>query len=210
MLFIYLLLAVLGLCCCIWIFSSCREWGQLLSCSVWASHCHGFSRSRAWAQGRAGFSSWRHGLRCPAACGMSPALAGGFLTTGPPEKSTFNSLIHTIDQSLFLTPCLFSFQLFQPQLLFPLFIWILLLSLHFLSLCLFTWFYTLDYILELPLCLLYLLNICMWIFTFISVYSKLNLPSSLLYFFHPPVPPALINRISLNSHLDLEASLESL
>ena len=126
-----------------------------------ASHFHGFSRSRAWAQGRAGFSSWRHGLHCPAACGMSPALAGGFLTTGPPEKSTFNSSIHTIDQSLFLTPCIFSFQLFQPQLLFPLFIWILLLSLHFLSLCLFTWFYTLDYILELPLCSLHLLNICM-------------------------------------------------
>ena len=30
---IYLLLAVLGLCCCTWIFSSCREWGQLSSCS---------------------------------------------------------------------------------------------------------------------------------------------------------------------------------
>ena len=38
-----------------------------------------------------------HGHRCPAACGIfpdqgsnpvSPALAGGFFTTGPPGKST--------------------------------------------------------------------------------------------------------------------------
>ena len=35
---LYLFLAVLVLCCCAWIFSSCGEWGPLSSCSAWASH----------------------------------------------------------------------------------------------------------------------------------------------------------------------------
>ena len=35
---IYFFLAVLGLCGCAWIFSSCGKWGLLTSCGVLASH----------------------------------------------------------------------------------------------------------------------------------------------------------------------------
>ena len=45
-LFIYLFL---GLCCCIRVFSSCRNEGQFPSCCAWASHCGGFSCCRAQA-----------------------------------------------------------------------------------------------------------------------------------------------------------------
>ena len=41
---IYVSLAVLGLCYCTWIFSSCSEQGLLSSCRAWASHCGGSSR----------------------------------------------------------------------------------------------------------------------------------------------------------------------
>ena len=40
---------MLGLCCCVRAFLSCREWG--------ASHCGGLSCWRAWAPGCRGFSS---------------------------------------------------------------------------------------------------------------------------------------------------------
>ena len=61
-LFIYLFLAALGLRCCAWAFSSCREWGLLLIavCGLliavvlllWSmgSRCVGFSSCGAWAQ----------------------------------------------------------------------------------------------------------------------------------------------------------------
>ena len=61
----------------------------LCGCSARASHCGGFS-CRARTLESLGFNS------CVAACGvipeagikpMSSALAGGFLTTGPPGKS---------------------------------------------------------------------------------------------------------------------------
>ena len=81
---------------CTQAFSSCSEWGLLSSCNALASHCGGFSCCRAQAVGRVGLSScgsqaellcsmW--GLPGPGIEPMSPALAGGFLTTGPPEKS---------------------------------------------------------------------------------------------------------------------------
>ena len=54
---IYLFLAALGLCCCTWAFSSCGEQDLLSSCRAWASHCSGFSCSRARALGHTGFSS---------------------------------------------------------------------------------------------------------------------------------------------------------
>ena len=53
---VYIFLAVLGLCCCTWAFSSCSQWGLLSSCSqrgllsscnTRASHCGGFSHCRA-------------------------------------------------------------------------------------------------------------------------------------------------------------------
>ena len=49
-LFIYLFLAALSLHCCTQAFSSCSERGLTLCCSVWASHCGGFSCG-AWALG---------------------------------------------------------------------------------------------------------------------------------------------------------------
>ena len=50
-LFVYLILAVLGLCCYAKAFSSCRKWGLGCSCSVRASHCGCFSNCRAPALG---------------------------------------------------------------------------------------------------------------------------------------------------------------
>ena len=106
---IYLFLAVLGLCCHTWAFSSYGEWGLLSTCDAWASHCSGFSCWEAWALGCAGFSTWNtwaldrgsfnsYGpwasllqsmwdLPGPGIKPVSPTLAGGFLTTGPPGKS---------------------------------------------------------------------------------------------------------------------------
>ena len=59
LIFIYLLLAVLGLHCCAWAFSSFGEQGRLSSCSVQASRCSGFSCCEALALGLVGFSSCR-------------------------------------------------------------------------------------------------------------------------------------------------------
>ena len=56
--YIYIyILAVLGLCCCMWAFSSCGEQRLLSSCGAWAPHCCGFSCCRTWAQ-----SLWLTGL----------------------------------------------------------------------------------------------------------------------------------------------------
>ena len=47
--FIYLFMAVLGLCCCVGFFSSCIEQWLLFSCAAQTSHCDGFSCCRGWA-----------------------------------------------------------------------------------------------------------------------------------------------------------------
>ena len=101
----YLFLAELGLCCCSQAFSSCREQGLLFS----SLQCVGFSL--CWLlcsllehglQARGLQQLWRMGF---SSCGaqaqllrgmwdlprpglepVSPALAGGFLTTAPPGK----------------------------------------------------------------------------------------------------------------------------
>ena len=106
-------MATLGLRCCMRAFSSCGErW--LLFVAVPASHCGGFSccgvqALGAWASvvvacGLSSCGSWAlerrlssSGIRAWSLCGMwdlpgpglepmSPALAGGFLTTAPPGK----------------------------------------------------------------------------------------------------------------------------
>ena len=46
-----------ALCCCAWVFSSCRKRGLLSDCTGWASLCGGFSCRRALALGHMGFSS---------------------------------------------------------------------------------------------------------------------------------------------------------
>ena len=53
----FFFLALLGLHCCAWAFSSPGEQRLLSSCSVQASHCGGFSYCVAWALECAGFSS---------------------------------------------------------------------------------------------------------------------------------------------------------
>ena len=70
-LFSYLLLAVLGLWCCVQAFSSCSEWGLLSRCGVRTSHRGRFSCCRApalehqlWSTG----SVVVHGLSCSSAC----------------------------------------------------------------------------------------------------------------------------------------------
>ena len=77
---IYLVLAVLGLHCYARASSSFNEWGTP------ASHCGGF-----WLQsirpGAPALSSCRASdFPEPGIEPLSPALAGGFLTTDPPEK----------------------------------------------------------------------------------------------------------------------------
>ena len=65
--FIYLFLAVLGLClglrCCSWAFSRCSDPGLLSSCGVQASHCGGFSCCKTRALGTL--------ASVVAACGLS-------------------------------------------------------------------------------------------------------------------------------------------
>ena len=103
-----LFLAVLGLRCCTWAFSSCDEQGLLSSCSAWASHCGGFSCCGARALGHAvvsGCGTWAqlpHGIWDLARPGVEPvslALADGFFFTVPPGKSE-NHLLWVLRQDL--------------------------------------------------------------------------------------------------------------
>ena len=64
---------------------------------------HGVFCCGTWAPEHMGSVVAVHGLSCPVACGIlvpqpgikpaSPALEGGFLTTGPPGKSLFSIFI---------------------------------------------------------------------------------------------------------------------
>lgn len=95
--FVPLFMAVLGLCCCARVFSRYGEWGLLLV-AVWALEHVGFCACDTWVQ-------LPHSVCCLPRPGIqlsSPALAGGFLTTGPqgnPEggffKISFISLLVT-------------------------------------------------------------------------------------------------------------------
>ena len=75
-------------------FSNCRKRGLLSNCGALASHSCGFSCCRAQALGHAGLviGKWAQSphdmwdLPGPGIKPMSLALAGGFLTTGPPGK----------------------------------------------------------------------------------------------------------------------------
>ena len=91
----YLFLAVLGLCCCALAFSSGSEWGLLSNCvggvfSLWwlllwspgSRACTQQLRSQAQLLG----GMWD--LPGPGFEPKFPALETGFLTTGPPGKSS--------------------------------------------------------------------------------------------------------------------------
>ena len=74
-LFLYLFLAVLGLCFCARAFSSCgkrlRQAGATLHCGARASHYRGLSL-RSTGSRRAGSVVVAHGPSCSAACGIFP------------------------------------------------------------------------------------------------------------------------------------------
>ena len=104
---IYLFVAVLGLCSCVWAFTSFGKLGLLSSCGVPASHCSGCSCCWAQAPGHVGSVAGTHRLQskgsvvvvhelsCPGSMWnlprpgielMSLALTGRFFTTGIPVK----------------------------------------------------------------------------------------------------------------------------
>ena len=58
--------------------------GAALRCGAWASHCGGFSCCGARALG-----AWASVVVAPGLEPVSPALAGGFLTTAPQGKSPY-------------------------------------------------------------------------------------------------------------------------
>ena len=95
--YLLLFLAVLGLCCFVWAFSSCGEQGLF----AWASPCRSVSCWGAQALGCLGFSS--HSSQARLLCSMwdlpgpgiepvSPTLGGGLLSTAPPGKSFFQEV----------------------------------------------------------------------------------------------------------------------
>ena len=112
---IHLFLAALDLHCCTWAFSSCSEQALPSSCGARTSHCRSFSCYGAWALEcrPSSCGSWAQ-LLCsrwePPGPGIEPlssALAGGFLTIGPPGKShcsyfTFCVFYIALNTSFFL------------------------------------------------------------------------------------------------------------
>ena len=87
LIFIDLFGALLGLRCCVWPSSSCREWGPLSSWGAQASHCRGISCCRAWAPGARGPPSlgltgsggsaqqlWHMGLVAPGHVLLEPGI----------------------------------------------------------------------------------------------------------------------------------------
>ena len=62
--FVYLFLAVLGLCCYGGAFSGCQKWGYSLAVVHGLLTCHGFSCCRAWAGECVGSVVVAHGLGC--------------------------------------------------------------------------------------------------------------------------------------------------
>ena len=69
LIFTYLFLAVLDLCCCAWVFCSCCEWGLLSTCSAWASHRRLLLLRSTWALGAQASVIVVHELSCPEALG---------------------------------------------------------------------------------------------------------------------------------------------
>ena len=89
-------MALLGLCCCIRVFSSGREQGLQSSCDWQASHCSGFFCCWVWALGWAGFNSFGlqalllQGMWDPPTAKIKPkflALAGIFSNTGTTREA---------------------------------------------------------------------------------------------------------------------------
>ena len=90
--FSYLLLAALGLCCFMRVFSGCVEWRLLFTAVQQASHCSGFSLLSRHMD-FSGCGTWasllfgRWDLPKPGIQPMSSLLAGRFLPTLPLRRS---------------------------------------------------------------------------------------------------------------------------
>ena len=91
----FFFLAALGHCCCVQAFSSCSKWGLLfvvmlrlliLVASLVASTGSRHASSVVAAHGLSCLVHSMWNLRRPETESVSPTLAGGFLTTGPPGK----------------------------------------------------------------------------------------------------------------------------
>ena len=101
-LFIFGVGTALGLHCCVWAFATCSKGGYCLVV-VPRLIATAFRVAEHWPWSTGSAVLVRR-LRCSRACGLlpdqrslwiqpvSPALTGGFLTTGPPGKSSSNFL----------------------------------------------------------------------------------------------------------------------
>ena len=112
LLFIYLVLSVLGLCCCMPAFSSWREWGLLFvvvgRLSMWWFLFLQSTGSRVcrlqslWSRGL--IAPWHAESSGSGIKPMSPALAGEFSFTVPPGKSLILSFNQFMFYTLFFIP----------------------------------------------------------------------------------------------------------
>ena len=75
-------MAVLGACCCVWVFSSCGGKGLLPSCSARAPHCPGFSCWGAQVPGWWASAAVAPGLRATVHQLSYPTAWGIFLDLG--------------------------------------------------------------------------------------------------------------------------------
>ena len=71
----FMFLAVLSLRCCSGYFSCVGSKGLLCSCGDWASRCHGFSRSGAWALGAQASVDVTRGLSSCGSCVLEHGLS---------------------------------------------------------------------------------------------------------------------------------------
>ena len=100
-LFLYLFLGTLGFWCSTQAFSSCGKWELLSSCSAQVFHSDGFTCFGAPALESGLNLLWCLGLvaiqhvdySCTRDWTLSPALTGGFFTTGPPKNSLTSSFL---------------------------------------------------------------------------------------------------------------------
>ena len=115
---------MLGLHCCVWALSSGSKQRLLSGCCMGASHCGGFFRwgsqvleqrlSNCGAQASLPQGMWN--LPKPGIEPTSPALAGEFLSSAPPEKSATDFLMATKFQELSFTIPQCSISLLFPDL----------------------------------------------------------------------------------------------
>ena len=76
------------------LFSSRSKQGLISTCSVWASHCGGFSCCRAWALGHVGFSSCGSRLQSTGSIVMAHYLSCSAANEIFPDQGSNPHLLH--------------------------------------------------------------------------------------------------------------------